>query len=189
MLLEHFARIGSSVRIPFLVYNAPDEMGGTKMTTELALKLIDRLPNFAGIVDASLDWQFMIDVIYFARRARPQWQLLTGTEYMVPARAIGTSGAFSPLAGLAPSLVRRLHDLCLKEDYSAARRAQEDIAALRKLVKNGGVAALKAALRAMGRDCGEPRYPLMPLGEAERVALSEQLAALAPLRAEPRGWR
>jgi 4-hydroxy-tetrahydrodipicolinate synthase len=188
MLLEHFARIGSSVRIPFLVYNAPDEMGGTKMTTDLALKLIERLENFAGIVDASLDWQFMIDVVCFARRARPQWQLLTGTEYMVSARAIGTSGAFSPLAGIAPSLVRRLYDLCLKEDYPAARKIQEDIAALRKLVRNGGIAALKAASRAMGRDCGEPRYPLMPLGEAERVALSERIAALEPLRAESRGW-
>lgn len=188
MLLEHFAQIGSAVRIPFLVYNAPEEMGGTRMTTDLTLKLIDRVENFAGIVDASLDWQFMIDVVCFARRARPQWNLITGTEYMVSAKAIGTTGAFSPLAGIAPSLVRRLHDLCLQEDYSTARRTQQDIAALRKLVKNGGIAALKAALRAMGRECGEPRYPLMPLGEAERVELSNQLATLAPLRAEPRGW-
>jgi 4-hydroxy-tetrahydrodipicolinate synthase len=188
MLLEHFARIGSSVRIPFLIYNAPDEMGGTRMTTDLALKLIDRLENFAGLVDASLDWQFMIDAVCFARRARPHWQLLTGTEYMISARAIGTSGAFSPLAGIAPALVRRLYDLCLKEDYPAARKVQEDIAALRKLVKNGGIAALKAALRAMGRDCGEPRYPLMPLGEVERASLSERLAALSSLHAEPRGW-
>jgi 4-hydroxy-tetrahydrodipicolinate synthase len=188
MLLEHFARIGSAVRVPFLIYNAPDEMGGTRMTTDLALKLIDRLENFAGIVDASLDWQFMIDVVYFARRARPQWQLLTGTEYMVSARAIGTSGAFSPLAGIAPSLVRRLYDLCAREDFASARKVQEEIAALRRLLKNGGIAALKAALRTMGRECGEPRYPLMPLGEAERVALSEQLAGLGSLHAEPRGW-
>ena len=40
MLLEHFAEIGSAVRIPFYVYNSPEEMGGVKMTTELALKLI-----------------------------------------------------------------------------------------------------------------------------------------------------
>lgn len=188
MLLEHFARIGSAVRLPFLIYNAPEEMGGKKLTTDLVLKLIDRLDNFAGIVDASLDWEFMIDVVYFARRARPQWQLLTGTEYMVSAKAIGTAGAFSPLAGIAPSLVRRLYDLCLTENYSTAREAQEGVAALRKILKNGGIASLKAALRAVGRECGEPRYPLMPLGEAERVALSEQLAALQCLRAEPRGW-
>jgi 4-hydroxy-tetrahydrodipicolinate synthase len=188
MLLEHFAQIGSAVRIPFLVYNAPDEMGGTKMNTDLTLRLIDRVGNFSGIVDASLDWQFMIDVVCFARRARPQWQLITGTEYMVSAAAIGTAGAFSPLAAIAPKLVRQLYDLCRKEDYSAARKIQEEVAALRQVVKKGGVAALKAALRVMGRECDEPRYPLMPLGEVERVGLSERLAQLRALRAEPRGW-
>jgi hypothetical protein len=40
----------------------------------------------------------------------------------------------------------------------------------------------------MGRDCGGPRYPLLPLGEAERVRVSGELAAMAALRAEPRGW-
>lgn len=188
MLLEHFAQIGAAVRIPFFIYNAPDEMGGTKMTTDLSLKLIDRLDNFSGIVDASLDWQFMIDVVYFARRARADWQLISGTEYLVSARAIGTTGAFAPLASVAPALVRRVYDTCLKEDYSAARKPQEELAALRQLVKKGGVAALKAALRAVGRECGEPRYPLMPLGEVERVSLSDRLAAVTALRAEARGW-
>lgn len=188
MLLEHFVQVGSAVSIPFLIYNAPDEMGGTKMTTDLTLKLIERLPNFAGIVDASLDWQFMIDVVYFARRARSQWQLVTGTEYMVSAKAIGTTGAFCPLAAIAPKLVRQLYDLCRREDYSAARKIQEELAALRQLVKKGGIAAIKAALGAMGRECGEPRYPLMGLGEVERVSLSERLAALPTLQAEPRGW-
>jgi len=188
MLVEHFARIGAAVRIPFFIYNAPDEMGGTKMTTDLSLKLMDRLDNFSGIVDASLDWQFMIDVIYFARRKRPEWQLLSGTEYMVSARAIGATGVFAPLASIAPTLVRRVFEACRKEDYVATRKPQEELAALRQLLKKGGIAALKAASRAMGRDCGEPRYPLMPLGEAERVSLSEQLAGLSSLRAEPRGW-
>lgn len=188
MLLEHFARIGSSVRIPFLIYNAPEEMGGKKMTTDLVLKLIDRLEHFVGIVDASLDWEFMIDCVYFARRARSDWQLLNGTEYMVSAKAIGTNGTFTPLASIAPVLARRLHEFCRTEDYSAARETQEQLAALRKILKNGGIASLKAALRTMGRECGEPRYPLMPLGEAERVALSENLAALESLRGEPRGW-
>ncbi len=188
MLLEHFAQIGAAVNIPFFIYNAPEEMGGTKMTTDLSLQLIDRLKNFSGIVDASLDWQFMIDVVYFARRARPGWQLLSGTEYMISAQAIGTTGVFSPLACIAPALVRRVYEACGKEDYAAARKPQEELAALRQLLKKGGVAALKAASRAMGRDCGEPRYPLMPLGEAERGALSDQLAALTSLRAEPRGW-
>jgi dihydrodipicolinate synthase/N-acetylneuraminate lyase len=188
MLLEHFATVGAAVKIPFFVYNSPEEMGGVKVTTDLALKLIDRLPNFAGIVDASLDWQFMIELVSEARKVRPDFQLLSGTEYLVSARAIGAKGLFSPLSGVAPQLLRGLYDHCRKEQYRDARQAQEAIAAVRHVLRKDGVAGLKAAVAAMGRDCGGPRYPLLPLGEAERGRIAEQLAALPALRGEPRGW-
>jgi 4-hydroxy-tetrahydrodipicolinate synthase len=188
MLLEHFATVGAAMKLPFFIYNAPDEMGGTKLTTDLALKLIAKLDNFAGIVDASLDWQFMIEVISEARKVRPEFQLISGTEYLVSARAVGAKGMFSSLSAIAPQLLRGLYDHCRKEKYNDARRAQEDIAAVRQVLKRDGVAGLKAALAAMGRDCGAPRYPLLQLGEAERVRVSEQLAAMAALRAEPKGW-
>lgn len=188
MLLEHFAQIGSAARLPFFVWNAPEEMGGTKASTDLVLKLIERLANFAGVVDSSLDWQFMIEVISRARRASPGFQLVSGTEYMISAGAIGGTGVFSGLAGVAPKLVRDLYDHCRKEQYGSGRKAQESIAALRQAVKKDGVAGLKGALRAMGRDCGEPRPPLRPIGEEEYGKLSEALAAMPALRAEPRGW-
>lgn len=188
MLLEHFVQIGAAVRIPFFVYNSPEEMGGQKVTTELSLKLLDRLENFAGVVDSSLDWEFMIDVLTFARPKRSSFQLLTGAEYMISAGAIGCKGVFAPLAGIAPKVVRELYDLCRKERYGDGRKSQKAISALRQVVKKDGVAGLKAAMRAMGRDCGEPRIPLQPLGEIEYGKLAEQLAAMPALRAEPRGW-
>lgn len=188
MVLEHFAQIGSAVRIPFFVYHAPDEMAGTRVSAELCLKLMDRLPNFGGVVDSSLDWQFMVELVDLARRPRPGFQLLAGLEYMVSAAAIGAKGAFAPLASIAPKRVRELYDLCSRDKLFEARKAQEEIAALRQLVKKGGAAALKAAMRAMGRDCGTPRAPLVALGEVEAGALADRLAAMAWLRAEPRGW-
>src|ERR1700728_4652270 len=50
MVLEHFSQIGAAVDIPFFVLNAPDDMAGSKISADLALKLIDKLPNFAGVV-------------------------------------------------------------------------------------------------------------------------------------------
>lgn len=188
MLLEHFAQIGSAVRLPYFVFNSPEEMGGVKVTSDLALKLIARLDNFAGVVDSSLDWQFMIEVISVARRARPAFQLFSGTEYMISAGAIGCTGVFAPLAGIAPKITRELYEICRKERYADGRKPQEAIAALRQAVKKDGVAGLKAAMRAVGRDCGGPRPPLRALGEIERGALAEKLGKLAFLRVEPRGW-
>ena len=187
MVLEHFSQIGAAVEIPFFLYNAPEEMQGTKVNAELCLKLIGKLPNFAGVIDLSLDWQFMIELMTDAPRLRPGFQLLAGTELMVSAAAIGATGMLAPLAGIAPRLVRELYDLCRAEKLFEARKVQEQVAALRQAVKPG-VASLKAAMRAMGRDCGEPRPPLLPLDAVAYQKLVGELDALAVVEAEPRSW-
>src|SRR5262249_13442208 len=143
MVLEHFSQIGAAVDIPFFVLNAPEDMSGIKINTDLAMKLIAKRPNFAGVVDASLDWQFMIELLTDAGRARPGFQLVSGTELMVSAAAIGATGMFSALSVIAPKLVRDLFDLCRQQQLFEARALQEQVAALRQIVKPGGVAALK----------------------------------------------
>jgi len=163
-------------------------MAGSKINADLALKLIAKLPNFAGIVDSSLDWQFMIALLTDAARIRPDFALLAGTELMVSAAAIGASGMFSALAAIAPKLVRKLFDLCRAQKLFEARALQEEVAALRQIVKPGGVAALKAAVRAMGRDCGNPRSPLLPLDAEATKKLAAEIEALPALADEPRGW-
>lgn len=188
MIVEHFFQIGSAVTIPFLVLNAPDDMAGSKINAALALKLVERLPNFSGIVDASLDWQFMIELLTDALRVRPGFSLLSGTELLVSASAIGARGMFSALALIAPLLVRRLFDICRAQKLVEARPLQEEAAALRQMLKPGGIAALKAAARIMGRDCGIPRPPLLPLDGDATKQLALQLKALPVLADEPRGW-
>jgi 4-hydroxy-tetrahydrodipicolinate synthase len=188
MIVEHFVQIGSAVDIPLLVFNAPEDMAGAKINAALALKLIDKLPNFVGVVDSSLDWQFMIALLTDAARVRPDFQLLAGTELMVSASAIGARGMLSPLSVVAPGLMRRLFELCRAQKLFEARALQEDAATLRQMVKPGGVAALKTAARAMGRDCGNPRPPLLPLDAGTEKKLAADIAALPALADEPRGW-
>ena len=188
MIVEHFFQIGAAVDIPFFVLNTPDDMAGSRIDAELARKLIGTLANFAGVVDASLDWQFMIALLTEAARQRPDFALLSGTELFVSAAAIGASGMFSALATVAPVLVRQLFELCRAETFNEARPLQEDVAALRQILKPGGVAALKAAARAVGRDCGNPRAPLLPLSAAAEKRLIAEIEAIPALAAEPRGW-
>jgi 4-hydroxy-tetrahydrodipicolinate synthase len=188
MVLEHFAQIGAAVRIPFYVSYTPKEMGGTKLSTDLILKLIQRLDNFAGVVDASLDWQFMINILSNAQRVRPDFQLISGTEYMIPAGANGATGMFSSLAGIAPKLIGELYAHCRKEQYDKALPAQESTAALWQAVKKTGIAGIKGAMRAMGRECGQPRSPLDPLSAGDYAKLAAALGAMPALGGEPRNW-
>jgi dihydrodipicolinate synthase/N-acetylneuraminate lyase len=163
-------------------------MAGSKINAAIALKLIERLPNFAGVVDSSLDWQFMIELLSETARARPTFALLSGTELLVSASAIGARGMLSALSIVAPTLVCRLFELCRRQKLFEARALQEELAALRQIVKPGGVGALKAAARAMGRHCGDPRPPLMPLDATAEKALVAAIAALPTIGSEPVGW-
>jgi 4-hydroxy-tetrahydrodipicolinate synthase len=188
MLEEHFEEVAKAVTIPVYAWYAPEEMAGPKITTDIVLKLIERAPNFAGVVDSSNDWQFQINVLSNAQRVRADFQLVCGTEYMVSGGANGATSMFSALAGIAPVLVKRLYDICRKEQYAEACGTQEQVAALRKILKAYGFGALKAALRARGRDCGEPRPPMEGLDEVARGELLAQLERCEALAAEPRGW-
>jgi len=188
MLLEHFTQIGAAAGVPFFVYNSPEEMGGVKITADIVLKLIDRLENFAGVIDASLDWQFMIEVVSTAQNKRPDFQLLTGAEYMISAGATGATGMIAPMAAVAPRAVQKLWDLCVLEKYEEARPVQESVAALRQAVKPLGVAGLKAAITYMQRKGGAMRAPLEAPTAAAKKKLFAALEAIPALRDEPRGW-
>lgn len=189
MLIEHFAAIGAAGGLPLFVYNSPSEMGEVEVATKSVLELFDRLPNFAGLIDASLDWQFMIELVSLARGAKPEFQFISGTEYMISAGAIGATGLLSSLSNIAPRIVRELYDLCRIENYQDARGRQSDLAVLLRNFRRTGVSGLKAATRVMGRDCGVPRPPLPTFGDADSLALAKKLAAIRSIGAEPKGWR
>jgi 4-hydroxy-tetrahydrodipicolinate synthase len=188
MVVEHIAQVGAATRLPFFICSPPVEDVGTPLTTEITLAVLERLDNLAGVVDASMEWVFMVEAISLGRNTRPEFQLLPGTDYMVPAAVIGGTGAFSPLSGVAPKLVRKVYDLCARQQFTQARKAQEDIAALHHFVKTFGFAGLKGAIRAMGRDCGEPRPPVRGLSAGEHEKLAAEIGAMPFLREEPRGW-
>jgi 4-hydroxy-tetrahydrodipicolinate synthase len=189
MVVEHIVAVASAVKLPFFVCTPPIENVGIHLTADMFLQLVDRLANLRGIVDAEMDFVFMEEIMANRKARNADYDLISGADYMVPPGAVGGKGAFSSLAAVAPKLVKQVYDLCAKEDFIEARKGQENLAALRQLVKHPRLeTGLKAALRALGRDCGQPRPPSKPLGEVEHGKVSEAIAGMAFLQGEPRGW-
>ena len=58
---------------------------------------------------------------------------LVATDYMVTNGVIGGMGVFSPLSAIAPKLVREVYELCVKQQFTQARAAQENIATVHDL--------------------------------------------------------
>jgi 4-hydroxy-tetrahydrodipicolinate synthase len=186
MLVEHFTAIGTAGSLPFFVLNTPSEMADLEVSSKSVTELIGKLPNFAGLIDTSLDWQYMIEVVTVARAEKADFQFVSGTEYMISASAIGATGLLSPLASVAPRLVADLYRACRAENYTAARPMQEDAAILFRLMRDAGVPGLKAGAAAQGRDCGDPRPPLVAWRDGG--GLQASMAQAHSLAAEPRGW-
>ena len=188
MVVEHLVAIGSAVKVPFFVCTPPVEDAGTHMDSDTVLEVARRLENFAGLVDASMRFVFMADVVMRGREIKPDFQMLAGTDYIVSNNVLGGRGGFSPLASVAPRLARELYELCQKQQFTQARKAQEQMATLNHTLKQAGFAALKDAMRAMGRDVGVPRPPVDALGEVEAGMLAERMRGMDFLEREPRGW-
>ncbi len=188
MVTEHLVQVGKATGLPFFICTPLVEDAGTHLTSEIVLDVLKKLDNVAGMVDSSMRFVFMLETLSLGQEIRPSFELLAGTDMMVPNGTLGGSGVFSPLASIAPRLVRELHELCRKQQFVQARKIQEQLAELHHLVKTAGRSGLKGAMRALGRDCGEPRLPAIGLGEAELARFMERVGALPYLRAEPRGW-
>ena len=186
MLIEHFEAIGKAGALPFFVLNTPGDMADVEFAPKSIVELIHKLPNFAGLIDTSLDWQYMIEVVTVARAERTDFQFVSGTEYMISASAVGATGLVSSLSSVAPELVRELYHLCRAERYAAARPLQEDAASLFRLMRDGGVSALKAAAALVNRPCGDPRPPLVALHDKD--GLYRSMSEAKTFNKEPRGW-
>jgi 4-hydroxy-tetrahydrodipicolinate synthase len=188
MLVEHFATIAEKGGLPLFVWNAPEEMNNVEVKAQTMVELLQRSPNTVGLIDVSLDWQYMIEVASSCGAARKGFQFISGSEYMISAGATGATGMLTPLSSVAPKLVRELYDLCRAEKYAEARPVQEDAALLFRALKESGAIGLKAAAKYLGRDCGIPRPPLPPMGAEATQDLIATLSTSGRANSEPRGW-
>ncbi len=81
------------------------------------------------------------------------------------------------MANVLPNECGELQELVEEEKYNEARSLQLRLLAINNAVTTRwGVSGLKAALELQGLYGGEPRKPLLSLGEKERIELEDILA-------------
>lgn len=186
-LFEHFATVGTSVGLPLLAYNSPNHLFVTIPPAVLG-RLIERLPSFVGLKDASFDMEYFTEACRTVLPLRPSFALIAGVEYLVPTMALGGSGSMSALGGVAPRLVRDLYAACAAGEYERAREPQYRASALWHLLRAEYPATIKAAMEIMGRPVGGTRLPVRSLDEVAKRRLREALQVMGVLDEEPHGW-
>ena len=188
-IYDSIVRIGTATDLPLLTYNSPWRNGeGVEFTGELTRRLIERLPNFVGMKDASFHSEKFMEISRVALAMRPDFALIIGVEHLLPAFPLGAVGSSSSSGAIAPNFCRKFYASLVANDWETARECQYKVSRLWRLFKEQYPSSLKVAMIMMGRPVGPTRSPL-PTASKERLDyLRTQLEELNILQTEPHGW-
>jgi len=172
VLLRYFSDVANSVKKPCLVYNAPQFCGGTVLSTGL-IKDLAKHPNIVGVKDSSNAGN--IEGYLFA--VRDIFNVIPGSaNFFMGALFMGANGGVISLANIFPDMTCKLYDLVIAKKYEEAFKLNEKVILTNKSVSGtGGVAAVKYAMDLAGLYGGNPRLPLLPLGDDTKKKIEDYL--------------
>lgn len=185
---EYFVRLGTSTELPIIGYNSPTYMAGAEFTGELISRLIERLPNFVGMKEASFNSEKFIELSRAALALRPDFAFVTGVEYLLPSMPLGGVGSFSSAGAICPNLCRQLFEACVEADWARARELQSKVSRIWLLFRDQYPSSLKGGMVMMGRPVGPTRSPLPTATKERQEYIRAQLEELHILETEPHGW-
>lgn len=171
VLIKYFYDVADSVKVPCLVYNAPQFCGGTVLSVNLVNE-VAKHPNIVGIKDSSTG---NIENYLFA--ARDKFNVMSGSaNFFMSSLIMGSPGGVISLANAFPDITNELYELTYTKQYEKAFELNEKILRLNKAVSGkGGVAAVKYAMDLAGLVGGNPRLPLLPLKDEIKEELKKSL--------------
>jgi len=172
VLLRYFSDIANNLKKPCLVYNAPQFCGGTVLSVSL-IKDLAKHPNIIGVKDSSNAAN--IESYLFA--VRDSFNVIPGSaNFFMNALFMGANGGVISLANIFPYMTCELYDLVVAKKYEKAFKLNEKVIQTNKSVSGtGGVAAVKYAMDLAGLYGGNPRLPLLPLGDDVKKKIEDYL--------------
>lgn len=188
-IYDYFVQLGTSVELPLIAYNSPTYLSGVEFTSELVSRLIERLPNFVGMKEASFHSEKFFELTSAALALRPTFAMVTGVEYLLPSVPLGGAGSFSSAGAICPNLCRQLFDACANAEWARARELQSKVSRIWLLFRDQYPSSLKGGMVMMGRPVGPTRSPLPTATQERQQYIRSQLEELGIMDTEPHGWQ
>ena len=188
-IYDHFRRLGTSIDLPLIAYNSPSYLSGIEFDGELIERLIERLPNFIGMKEASFNSEKFIEISRAALAIKPDFALVTGVEYLLPSIPLGGVGSYSSAGAICPNLCNAAFEACIAGDWNKARELQYKLSRLWLLFRDQYPSSLKGGMVMMGRPVGPTRPPLPTATRERQDYLRTQLEELGVMDTEPHGWQ
>ncbi|MDR1362925.1 MAG: 4-hydroxy-tetrahydrodipicolinate synthase [Spirochaetaceae bacterium] len=177
-LIRHFEAV-AEVGIPIIVYNIASRTG-RNISTPLLEKL-SRIPNIAGVKEASGDINQMGDVINTIKRpGKGAFTVLSGDDALtLPLLALGGDGVISVISNLLPAKTAALVKAAAAGDFEKAREIHHELLPFIKaaFIETNPV-PIKRALEFAGLPSGPVRLPLGRMSDANEKIVREAVKAL-----------
>jgi 4-hydroxy-2-oxoglutarate aldolase len=172
VLTRFFTDVADRSPLPLILYNMPRN-AGINISAKLAVELSQH-PKIIGVKDSGGNIVQIADII---RKAAPGFSVFAGSaSFLYASLVLGATGGTLALANIFPNECARLQSLFEAGKHEEARQLQMTIIDSNNAVTGGwGIPGLKAAMDMVGLYGGDPRPPLLPIGEKEREALRKIL--------------
>jgi len=160
--IKYFTTVADAVKIPVILYNVP-KFTGVDIQAETVAQLAEH-PNIVGIKNST---ENLRQIIEFVSGTPDDFSVLAGTaSVLYNCLTSGAVGGIVALANIAPGECVRIQELVDAGKLQEALALQQRLIPVNQAVTSQyGVAGLKAAMDMLGYFGGEPRLPLMKLGE------------------------
>lgn len=175
-ILAHYQAIGASIDLPIMLYNNP-ATSGIDMSVELILRIFNAVDNVTMVKESTGDIQRMHKLQLLGEGQVPFYNGCN--PLALEAFAAGAKGWCTAAPNLIPQLNLDLYAAVLANDLSQARALfYRQLPLLDFILKGGLPATIKAGLRPLGLEVGNPRLPVFPLDEARNQQLQTMLKQL-----------
>jgi len=187
-IYEYFVRVATSIDIAVISYNSPSYLAGVEITGDLMKRLIERLPNFVGVKEASFNSEKFIELSRAAHSVRPDFAMLTGVEFLLPSVPLGGTGSYSAAGSICPNLCNELFETCMAGNWPKARELQIKLTRIWHLFRDQYPSSLKGGMVLMGRPVGPTRPPLPTASKERQEHIRVQLEEMGIMQTEHHGW-
>jgi 4-hydroxy-tetrahydrodipicolinate synthase len=169
----HFRAVAEHVDLPIVLYNIPGRTA-RNMEPETICRIADACPSVVAIKESTGSMDQASQIL-----SASELTVLSGDDSLtLPLLALGATGVVSVAGNIVPADVKAMLTAFRAGDIAAAQQWHHKLFPLCRdmLGLSTNPIPVKAAMRLLGKDCGDVRLPLSPLSDSQLSALRTTLS-------------
>jgi 4-hydroxy-tetrahydrodipicolinate synthase len=169
---QHYRAVAEHVDLPIVLYNIPGRTA-KNMEPETICRIADTCPSVVAIKESTGSMDQASQIL-----AASDLTVLSGDDSLtLPLLALGGSGVVSVAGNIVPQDVKAMVTAFQAGNIAKAQELHHKLFPLCRdmLGLSTNPIPVKAAMKLLGRDCGEVRLPLTPLTDSQLAALRTTL--------------